>query len=901
MYRFVIIAPEIEMTRDIQVFIQEKQLDFCFCSCDDLEQELRELNNLFLVISEKCIIAPGTEQILKKIKQNNQLNSHIVFLYRDKLSVPGIVTEFSDIIIKFKDDSFVEKQILQQMQCFHDYISNLKEKSSNREENKHENTFLKENPLLFRAVYNSAYDAIFLMQKGRFIDCNPKTLQLFELDDRQMIIDKSPYEFSPEFQPDGVKSQEKTFYYLRKAEQGYPQSFYWIHKTAKGRNFHTQVTLTPVNLGSQQIIMAVVRDITELIKEKEKLKAQEKEYRLVFDNSGAATVILEEDGTISLANKTFERLSGYSKSEVENKMTWMEMISPEYLPVMEKRHKARRSGHKDIPSRYEFDLVCKDRTLSNILLEVKLIPGTMQSVASLIDITKLKNTQKELAASRENLRITLESIGDGVIATDAAGKIININNEALKILELERKIALHKPFEKIFSVYDVLKGKKIASPYEQVMDSRDIVRMSSHTVTYTSSGRKIYLSSNGAPILDKNNQIKGVVVVFRDVTEKIILQKEVQKTEQLKSIGILAGGIAHDFNNILTAIVGTINLLQLECEGLSEPSSLLKQAESSADRAKQLANQLLTFSKGGTPIKEVTSVQEIISQSTDFILHGSGVELETHFDIQDSHIFVDKDQIYQVFSNLAINAMQAMPQGGKLIIKAKPVQIGQDHPTLESGKYLKIDYMDNGPGISQEAGEKIFSPYYTTKERGHGLGLAIVHSIIDKHRGSITFASQLGKGTVFTVHLPVTSRKPQSEFSRKDFGKLKGEKSLLLLDDEALIRKLSGKIFNYFGFKVSLARNSQEVLEIFGEKLKQNEKFDLVILDLTLPGSESSVKINKNLKEMDSEVKTIISSGYSNSSLMADYRKYGFDGILRKPYKMDDITEMLSGMFGGES
>ncbi|MGM0596833.1 MAG: PAS domain S-box protein [Myxococcota bacterium] len=897
MYRFLNIAPEIEMTRDMQAFIQEKQLDFCICSCDDLDQELQESNNLLLVISEKCISSSRHEQVLKKLKQNNQIKTHIVFVYRDNLSESDRVSELSDLILKIKDNSFVESQILRQMQYFYDYTSKLEKKNLNNKESQYKKTFLKENPLLFRAIYNSAYDAIFLMQKGKFIDCNPRTLEFFELDNSCKIINQPPHEFSPELQPDGISSKEKAFYYLRKAEQGYPQSFYWMHQTAKGRNFHTQVTLTPVNLGHQQIIMAVVRDITEFIKDKEKLKAQEKEYRLVFDNSGAATVILENDGTISLANKTFERLSGYSKSEVENKLTWMEVISPEYLSVMKKRHKARRSGDKNVPSRYEFDLVCKDGDIRNILLEVKLIPGTLQSVASLIDITTLKNTQKELAASKENFRITLDSIGDGVIATNAAGKIININNEALKILELKRENALNNHLKKIFPVYEVLKGQKIASPYEQVMDSRDIVRMSNHTVTYTRSGRKIYISSSGAPIIDKNNQIKGVVVVFRDVTEKRILQREVRKTEQLKSIGILAGGIAHDFNNILTAIVSTINLLQLECEGLPEPISLLKQAESAVDRAKQLANQLLTFSKGGTPIKEVTSVQEIIYESADFSLHGSGVKLETHFNIGDSHIFVDKDQIYQVFSNLAINAMQAMPQGGKLVIKAGPVQIGQEHPKLKPGNYLKIDYIDNGSGIGREFGEKVFSPYFTTKEKGHGLGLAIVRSIIEKHKGWINFTSKKGEGSTFSVYLPVTNRKPVSEKSIKDFGKFEGEKNLLLLDDEPLIRKLSGKIFNYFGFKVSLAKNNSEVLEIFKEKLKQNYRYDLVILDLILPDSESSLKINQKLKELDPEVKTIISSGYSNSSLMADYRKYGFDGLLRKPYKMDDITELLSNLF----
>ena len=371
------------------------------------------------------------------------------------------------------------------------------------------------------------------------------------------------------------------------------------------------------------------------------------------------------------------------------------------------------------------------------------------------------------------------------------------------------------------------------------------------------------------------------------------MEEEAVNIEKLESIGLLAGGIAHDFNNILTAILGNISLARNDLQPGHKAFDRLRDAEKACVRAQSLTQQLLTFSKGGSPIKKVGDISKILTECCVFSLRGSNVSCG--FAVADDlwPVEIDEGQISQVISNLVINADHAMPRGGVVDVEAGNVVLSRaEGIPLQDGRYVKISVKDYGSGMPKEYLQRIFDPYFTTKHKGSGLGLATSYSIVKNHGGLITVESELGAGAVFHVYLPASEQgeKPPEIFEEKP---LTGKGRILFMDDEDLIRDLAYEILSLLGYEVVLARNGEEAIVSYKEALKSSTPFDAVIMDLTVPGGIGGYEAMTILRKIDPNVRAIVSSGYSTDPIMADYKKYGFKGIVPKPYTVKDLGEIL--------
>jgi len=505
----------------------------------------------------------------------------------------------------------------------------------------------------------------------------------------------------------------------------------------------------------------------------------------------------------------------------------------------------------------------------------------------------LRRTLKSLFEEKERAQVTLRSIGDGVITTDAEGKVVLINAIAERLTGWTQREAEGKPLTEVFYIINEKTRERCENPVDKVLREGKIVDLANHTALIARDGAERIIADSGAPIRDESGNIIGVVLVFRDATEKQKLEEEILKAGKLESVGILAGGIAHDFNNILTAITGNISLAMRDIKPSDAIFRRLVDAESACLRAKELTYQLLTFSKGGAPVKKTVSVSEIIEDSARLALAGSNVRCKISVPDDLLPADVDEGQISQVINNLLINAVEAMPGGGVITVRAENLTAGKgDALPLAYGKYLKISIQDQGTGILPGHLRKIFDPYFTTKQKGSGLGLAICYSIVKKHDGHISVESVLGSGTTFSIYLPASSKEPaRKKDSREE--PIRGEGKILVMDDEAIVRDVTGQILKHLGYDAEFAGDGSEAIELYRKAKESGKPFDLVIMDLTVPGGMGGKEAILRLIEIDPDVRAIVSSGYSDNLVMSDFRQYGFKGVVAKPYKIQQLALAL--------
>lgn len=378
-------------------------------------------------------------------------------------------------------------------------------------------------------------------------------------------------------------------------------------------------------------------------------------------------------------------------------------------------------------------------------------------------------------------------------------------------------------------------------------------------------------------------------------------EKELLKVKKLESIAALSGGIAHDYNNLLTSIMGNISLAQTYLEPNHEVFALLDEAHYASMLAKDLTQKLITFSKGGAPIKKTASISSLTKRATEFSLSGSNVKYEFHIPDELWPVEIDETQIGQAMYNLVMNARDAMNNGGTIKVAAENVNSADGIPTLKKGKYVKISFEDEGAGIPEKHLEKIFDPYFSTKEmgaqKGMGLGLSICHSIIKGHGGDVSVESQEGVGATFSIYLPASeAKKPVEKPDKKTMKETPvfGNGRILVMDDEKMIRDLAGGILKHLGYEVEFSENGAEAIEVYEEAMKSGEPFDAVILDLTVRGGMGGREAIRKLLEIDPEVVGIVSSGYSDNAVMTDFKKYGFRGVVAKPYSVREMSEMIA-------
>jgi PAS domain S-box-containing protein len=394
-------------------------------------------------------------------------------------------------------------------------------------------------------------------------------------------------------------------------------------------------------------------------------------------------------------------------------------------------------------------------------------------------------------------------------------------------------------------------------------------------------------------LFDRNGHLVEFQSIGRDITDKRRMEMELHKVQKLESIGVLAGGIAHDFNNFLTAIVGNISLLRLYQQTGEDVGERLDEMQKAAMRAKELTQQLLTFSKGGKPVKEILQIAGLISDAAHFTLRGSNVRCDCQFPEDLWSVEIDGGQIAQVINNLVLNADQAMPGGGVITIESANLELPPGNAfSLPPGRYIRVSIRDQGMGIAREHLQRIFDPYFTTKQKGSGLGLAVSHSIVEKHSGRLSVDSELGKGSEFCLVLPAaeTDRRPETVPRASP---LSGQGKILVMDDETLVRDVLKKMLELLGYEVVLTREGREALEFYRDAMAAGAPCDAVILDLTIPGGMGGREAIRHLQEIDPHVRGIVSSGYSNDPVMADPRAFGFREVVSKPFQIQEIGEAL--------
>ena len=385
-----------------------------------------------------------------------------------------------------------------------------------------------------------------------------------------------------------------------------------------------------------------------------------------------------------------------------------------------------------------------------------------------------------------------------------------------------------------------------------------------------------------------------------EISQKKRMENELLRMQKLESIGVLAGGIAHDFNNILTGIMGNLSLLRFHIFPGDKAYKMLEGAEKASLRARDLTQRLLTFAKGGEPVKKLSLLTDLIKESCEFSLSGSKTECHYFFDPELWPVEVDEGQISQVINNLALNAIQSMPEGGNIEVDCRNFEIAKDgYLPLLPGQYIRISIKDSGMGISPEQLAKIFDPFFTTKERGSGLGLTTSYSIIKKHGGHITADSATGAGTTFNVYLPACIGCDKKESAPKKEEIVFGHGRILLMDDDPGVRGVCEAMLSVLGYETISANDGGEAVEIFRQTIGNGGRFDAVILDLTVPGGMGGLEAVKLMSAADPEVKALVSSGYSKDPVMSDFKSYGFQGVISKPFKAAELGAALHKILNG--
>ena len=650
------------------------------------------------------------------------------------------------------------------------------------------------------------------------------------------------------------------------------------------------------NSGLISGILCIGMDITEQKKGQAKLKENEQHFRTYFEQGLIGMTITSIDKKMLEINDYFCNMLGYSQEEL-CKMNWSEFTYPADLETDLKQFNQLISGKKNAYT-LEKRFVHKNGDVVYTIISVNLQQNAETSekycLTLVQDITEQKKAEAKLKESEEYFRTLITNNNNAILIIDKKGNNMFQNKSYEKIMGYDSEERKGKSvFEYIYPDDKEIVIKQFKSI---VQNHKSIDNLKFRAVHKDGSIR--YLEGSAKNMLN-SSIISGILINYRDVTNQKRTEEELQKIDKLKSIGTLAGGIAHDFNNILGGIYGNISLAKLKLSQNKSGIEFIEKAEQSMDRAVNLTKQLLTFSKGGAPVKENISLSELITEIVTFDLSGSNIK--PIFKQTDNlwHAEVDKGQIEQVFSNLTINANQATPNGGHLYITMKNTTIAENEiVNVKKGKYIKISFQDEGIGISKENLTKIFDPYFTTKQAGSGLGLATTYSIIKKHNGHIDISSKLGTGTTFTIYLPAAKfQNNKKKIAVKTVAAITNKSAkILVMDDEEVICTIVSEMVGTIGFSAETALNGEEAIEKYQKSLDNKTPFDLIIMDLTIPGGMGGKEAIKHILKINAKAKVIVTSGYSGDPIMANYKDYGFKGIITKPYMIDKLKDTLLGV-----
>ncbi|HWP92058.1 MAG TPA: PAS domain S-box protein [Thermodesulfobacteriota bacterium] len=647
-----------------------------------------------------------------------------------------------------------------------------------------------------------------------------------------------------------------------------------------------------------KLVEGVARQIEVAIKnaqQAEELRQSEERYHTLFDQSPVGVYIFDRDFTITHCNKKMVQILQSSYDRIIG--TDMRRLCDHRVQAVLDTVLAGESVT------YEGSYV-GTTTPAKLWVSKRLSPlrdskgKVIGGMAVVEDITERKRAEEELLKSQAKYADLFENANDMIFTFDLSGNLTSANRVAFTTLGYDLEDVSKSNLSEILTP----EGFRFALDMLQnaIIRKSDLTELQPWELeAVKKDGSKLSLEVR-TRLIWEGEKIVGVQGIARDVTERKKMQEEIVKAQKLESLGILAGGIAHDFNNLLTSILGNISLAKMYANPNDKGYKRLSEAEKACIRTRDLTQQLLTFSRGGAPVKRVvSSLGEIIKDSASFAVSGSKVKCEFVIEEKLWPVEVDQGQISQVMNNLVINADQAMPKGGVIKIKVENAVLEKDEtPHLMPGRYVKITIEDSGVGIPEELLTRIFDPYFTTKQRGSGLGLATVYSIIKNHDGYVGVESRLGVGTRFKVYIPAKEGGASTESEAQESLK-RGKGRVLVVDDVDIVRETAGEILSHLGYEVDYAKNGNEVIEKYARSRENGKPIDTVIIDLNIPGEIGGQEAIQKLLDKYPGVKAIVSTGYSNDPILSDYGKYGFRGVISKPYKIEELGDIVYEVING--
>ncbi|WP_163338978.1 PAS domain-containing sensor histidine kinase [Desulfopila sp. IMCC35008] len=760
----------------------------------------------------------------------------------------------------------------------------------------------------YKTLFENMVQGVFYQRSdGELIDCNSAALEMFGLS-RDQFMGKTS--MAPEWHviaEDGsdlpgnqhpsmvaLTSGKPVYDFLAAVYNPKKNDYVWLNINA--------IPLFKNGEANPYQVFVTLHDVTRLKLSEAALAESEKRFRTLTSLSPGGIYQTDRDGNCVYANDAWLLMAGmtFDEAKVEG---WIKGIYSE-------DHDRIKQGWYDMVKtkgkwKDEYRFINKEGKITWVLgLATPMYDedNTITGYLGLnIDITERKQAEEDLEISKNKIKeayrfmqLVVETIPVRLFWKDLDSHFLGCN-------QLFAQDAGVSSSEELIGGDDYALGwKDQAEQYRK--DDLEVMTSGKPKLNYeesqtTPEGRKITLLTSKVPIRDENDVVIGILGTYDDITQRKRMENEILRTQKLESLGRLAGGIAHDLNNSLMGIMGNISLAKMGCSPTGEIYERLTNAETACMTAKDLSKQFLIFSKGGDPVRVPTLTAKLIKANCQLALSGTKSICKTNISDDLWNIYADAGQIGQVVTNLLINANEAMPDGGVITLNCENVIIGTNHELpLKSGNYVKISIIDQGFGINEDNIDLVFDPYFSTKKSGTGLGLAAAYSIIKKHEGYIGVESTSETGTVFSIFIPA-SRSSVTTTEEKEPSIIKGKGRVLVMDDNEIVLDAIGMMLEHLGYDVDFAEDGEKAFNSYEKAMQSESPYDMVLMDLMVPGGMGGEEATQKLLSLDPEAKVVVTSGYSNDPIMANHKRYGFCGVIKKPYRLDELSRFMNQFF----
>jgi PAS domain S-box-containing protein len=743
-------------------------------------------------------------------------------------------------------------------------------------------------------IFDSIYETILVMNPatGMVTDVNRTMTDMYGYSreealgmDIQDLMGESPF------------SRKEALEHLLAAARGVPQLFEWRSRRKDGSLFWVEVSMRIAPLDGGDRLVVLVRDITDRVE----FAKEASFFRSLVEFTRDPVYVLDPNDGWRMVYVNQAACSHYGM-DMERILT---MRIPDWDPAFDMENTDVLWQRMKNGEAMRFETV--HRVSSGDLVPVEVTSSYLEHNGRELcagyfhNISERKAMELALRESERNLIEAQRIARVGNWARDLSGNLLYASPECRRIYGREAGLT-PGTFDTFLELVHPDDRVRVRATFEGTV--RTGQPFLADFGIFRPDGSERIIRARGEMVVDDTGTPEKIIGTVQDITEqrraeadRIELERQLLNIQKLESLGVLAGGIAHDFNNLLTGILGNLSMMRLNLPADNPLHDKIGRCEKAVHQATGLTCQLLTFSRGGDPVKKLFDLVRVIRDAVSFSLHGSNVAVEMKISDDLWPVDGDEGQIGQVLHNLLINADQAMPQGGIVRVEAcnQRLALGQVS-SLEPGAYVLVSVIDQGSGIPPENLDKIFDPYFTTKKTGTGLGLTALHSIVRKHGGQVLVSSRVGTGSVFRVYLPASPERGRAEGGAEyatSSPAPTGEGYILVMDDEEIIRDMAKEMLSLLGYRVETCSSGEEVIELYGCALKRGEKPAAVIMDLTIPGKMGGLEASAAIHALDSTAVLIVSSGYSHDPVLADFGKYGFSDSLAKPFRLEDLGAVL--------